>query len=653
MAEVIIMPKMGFNMDEGQLVKWYKSVGETINAGELFFDINTDKTTMPVESPIDGVVLRLLIEEGEFAAVFTPIAVLGNSNEDPDAALAAFGQDGKTKTDEAEKTVASNKDTAATAAASGVEAMPEGLKITPRARNYMKNNGIEPGSLARIRGTGFGGGLTEDDVKAALLAGKTAAHNENEHVAADSAELGDRILKTDFDYDIIVIGAGPGGYVAAIAAAKLKKRVCIIERKTEGGVCLGEGCIPTKTLIKTIRLADNIRRADEFGIAGVDASKISVDIEKLQERKKAVVSQLTGGVRGLLNGNGVAIVRGSAVFKDKNTIIVDGKEISSGYFIIATGSNVMMPAFISVEGDNNIITSREALNVIEIPKKLGIIGGGVIGVEFAYIFSKLGAKVVVFELLDQILPMVDGEISAMAGNRLRESGVRFFTGASVQAVRNNIIYFEHNGKQNEESVDCVLMAVGRSPDTKGLNADGIGIQLDEGAIKTDEKLRTSIPNIYAVGDVNGVSMLAHTASHEGVTAVNNICGCEEIMDYSRVPSCIYLDPEIACIGKTEAQASQEREVRIGKFPLAGNGKTLVEGETDGMVKVILDAETNEILGVHMYGLHVADMIGEISVAMTAEATAEEIIRAIHPHPTVSECIPEAFMNAFGKALHWR
>ena len=455
-------------------------------------------------------------------------------------------------------------------------------------------------------------------------------------------------------YDITIIGAGPGGYVAAIAAAQQKKRVCIIERAKEGGVCLNEGCIPTKTLIKTVRLANAVKKAGDFGINGIDESKISIDMEKLQTRKKAVVSQLTAGVKGLLIGNGVTIINGTAAFKDKNTVVVGENEVSSDYFIIATGSNARLPAFIKTEGKNNIITSREALETVAVPQKLAIIGGGAIGIEFAYIFSNLGAEVVVFELMEQILPMADTEIVAMVRERLEKTGVRIFTGAKVQAVRNNTICFEHDGKSLEENAECVLMAVGRSPNTEGLNTGAVGLRLEKGAIITDGTMKTNIENIYAVGDVNGVSMLAHTASHEGMIAVKNICGQKkDTLDYSRVPSCIYLEPEIACIGMTEAQAREKREVKVGRFPLAGNGKALVESETEGVVKVILDAHTDEILGFHMYGIHATDMIGEIAAAMTAEATAWEIINAIHPHPTVSESIPEAFMSAYGKAIHWR
>jgi len=455
------------------------------------------------------------------------------------------------------------------------------------------------------------------------------------------------------DYEVIVIGAGPGGYTAAIAAAQRQKRVCIVERAEVGGVCLNEGCIPTKTLIKSVKLTDEIKKADEFGIGGLDASRINVDMEKLQARKKAVITKLTGGVMGLLKLNGVTVIKGTAVFKDPNTIIVDGKEITSEYFILATGSKVFIPPSIVIDGAGDVITSSEALDLVKVPDRLGIIGGGAVGIELAYIFSKLGAAVTVFELTDRILPLADEEVSLLAENHLGKAGITFYTGAGVQAVRDNTVNFVHGGKPLEVSLDKVIMAVGRVPNTDGLNLEALGVDMDRGAVKTDNMLKTNISNIYAVGDINGVSMLAHTASHEGITAVNNICGSPESIDYSRVPTCVFIEPEIACIGLTEAQARKLRSVRVGKFPLAGNGKAMLEGQTEGFVKVILDTATGEILGVHICAPNAAEMIGGISAAMTAEATAAELIRAVYPHPAISESIPEAFMGAYGKAIHWR
>jgi dihydrolipoamide dehydrogenase len=455
-----------------------------------------------------------------------------------------------------------------------------------------------------------------------------------------------------YEFDILVIGGGPGGYVAAIKAAGEGKKVCIAERAHFGGVCLNEGCIPTKTLIKTANMLHEIKEAAAFGIEGVDPASVSVSMEKLQKRKKSVVQTLVGGVKGLLRGNGVTVVEGSAAFVDAHTADIAGKKVTFDYGIIATGSNVLMPSFIKREGKNRILTSREALDIDTVPASVAIIGGGVIGVEFAYLFNRLGSKVTVIELLENILPMVDEEVSGLAGKRLKKDGVAFHLGAKVHTIKDNAVLFEKGGRQESVKADCVLMAVGRVANTEGLGAGEIGIAFEKAAIRTDAALRTNIPNIYAIGDVNGKVMLAHTASHEGLVAVDAICGRPARMDYGKIPSCIYLDPEIACIGLTEKQAKKEgRQVKIGKFPMAANGKSLVEGDTDGIMKVVVDAELGEILGVHLYGKHVTDTIGEMSVAMALEATAEEIIHAVHPHPTVSEALPEAFMAACGKAIH--
>ncbi len=373
---------------------------------------------------------------------------------------------------------------------------------------------------------------------------------------------------------------------------------------------------------------------------------------KLQERRKKVIAALVGGIQALVRANKITLVQAEAKFVDAHTIDAGGKRITSDYFIIATGSDVFMPPFIALEGNNTVITSREALQLDAIPASIAIIGGGVIGVEFASLLNKLGSKVTVLELLEYIMPMVDPEVSGMAKKRLEKAGIAFKMQAKVTRVKDNAVHYEMNGKEETVKADMVLMAVGRVPHTDGLGAKEIGIEFDRRAIRTDAQLRTSVPNIYCIGDANGKVMLAHVASHEGMIAVMNILGHSRKMDYDKIPSCIYLDPEIACIGMTEAQAKEAgRNVKIGKFPMTGNGKSLVEGDTDGVVKVIVDAELGEILGVHLYGKHVTDMIAGMSVAATLEATAEEIIESIHPHPTVSEAIPEAFMAAFGKAIH--
>lgn len=455
------------------------------------------------------------------------------------------------------------------------------------------------------------------------------------------------------DYDITVIGGGPGGYEAAIKAAQLGKKVCIVESTHFGGTCLNEGCIPTKTLIKTANVFYEIKTAKKFAVEGVDVKNINVSMHKLQKRKQVVVTQLVNGVKALLKANKVTIVEGKATFVDKNTIIALDKKITSHYFIIATGSSVFISPFIAQEGNTNIITSKEALDLDYIPETIAIIGGGYIGIEFAYLFSRLGSKVYVLELMDEILPKIDEEVSNMAKKRLSKEGIIFYTGAKVKKVSGNKVVYELKGEEDFVLADVVLMSVGRIPNTDGLNAESIEIEFNEKAIKTDSSLKTNIPNIYAVGDVNGKVMLAHTASHEGIVAAENICGENKIISYDKIPSCVYIDPEIACIGLTEAVAKEKyKNVKVGKFPMLANGKSLVEGDREGIVKVIIDGEFNEILGVHLYGKHTTDMIGEISLAMTLEATADEVIEAIHPHPTVSEAIPEAFMASIGKAINF-
>ncbi len=458
---------------------------------------------------------------------------------------------------------------------------------------------------------------------------------------------------TQFDFDVIVIGAGPGGYETAIKSAQLGKKTACVEIGTFGGVCLNEGCIPTKTMVKTSNLYASIRESAAFGIEGIDASAVTVNMEKLQARKQKVVSTLTGGVQYLLKNNKVTILKGLGSFVDPHTISVNDQTYTAANFIIATGSDVFMPPFIPVEGDSNVLTSREMLELDYLPESIVIIGGGVIGIEFAHVFSQLGSKVTVLELMDNILPMVDEEVSGLVKKRLKKNGVDVINNAKVKCVKDRSVYYEYAGEETSAKAEIVLMAVGRTPRTGGLNAEGIGIEFDRKAIRTDAFLRTNIPHIYAIGDVNGKVMLAHTASHEGFTALANIDGKNECMDYDTIPSCIYLEPEVACIGLTEKQALERGfDVQIGRFPMMANGKSLVEGDTSGLAKVIINKADQKILGVHLYGAHVTDMIGEISVAMHLKANAAAVAGSIHPHPTVSEVIPEALMAAlYGRAIN--
>ncbi len=569
MARYIIMPKLGFNMSEGKLVKWYKKEGEKIEKGDLFFSVETDKTNMDIEATEGGFVKKLLIGEGEKIEVTLPIAVVGEKEDNVDSMIQdAFKQLGKT-------------------------------------------------------------------AQSAEVASKEQNTNS-----------------TDNEYEVTVIGGGPGGYVAAIKAAQMGKKTCIIEKENFGGVCLNRGCIPTKTLLRSIEALKEVKECSTFGVVNIDASNVQLDLYKVQERKRKIIRQLVGGVKGLLKSNGVTIIKGEGRFVDKNTIAVEDRTITSDYIIIATGSEAKnLP--ISVSPETKLMTSTEALDMQEAPESIAIIGGGVIGIEFAYFMANTGVRVTVIEFLDRILPMVDEEITAQAGEMLKGLGVEIYTGSQVMEINGKTVVFKKDNRRQSIEAEKILMAVGRTPNIEGLNLENMGIKTEKGAIVTDNTLRTNIDNIFAIGDVNGKAMLAHVASMEGITAVENICGKRTAMDYDKIPSAIYIQPEIASVGLTEKQAKEKYgEIKTGKFPLMANGKAKVAGEERGLIKVIVEPRFNEILGVHMYCLHATDMISEAVVAMKLEGTAEEIAMTVHPHPTVSEVVHEAFHGAVDKTIHF-
>lgn len=584
MAEVIIMPKLGFNMNEGKLVQWYKAEGDAVVKGEPLFSVETDKTNMDIEATQDGVVRKLFIEEGDKIPVTLPIAIVGSADENIDSivddALAQLGDSGKSP------------------------AKPSG--------------------------------------KAEAGAADTKAADSKENPSSGA-----------YDYEIAVIGGGPGGYVAAIKAAQMGKKTVIVEKQHFGGTCLNVGCIPTKALLRSAEALKEIRESGKFGITGIDVSAADIDLVKVQERKKSVVGQLVGGVQSLLKGNGVSVENGEGSLTDAHTIEVNGKKITAQNIIIATGSK---PKSLPVHIDEGatVLTSTEMLDIDKAPASVAVIGGGVIGIEFAYFLASIGVKVSVVEFLDRILPMVDEEITAQVTQHLGEMGIDIYTSAKVTEITAGGIKFEKDGKVQELAAEQVLMAVGREPSLKGIDTESLGIRTERGAIVTDDTLKTSVESIYAIGDVNGKVMLAHTASMEGIIAVENICGKKASMDYSKIPSAIYIQPEIASVGLTEKQAKEKYgDVKVGRFPLLANGKAKVAGEERGLVKVITEAKYGEIVGVHLYCIHATDMIAEAAVAMKLESTAEEVAMTIHPHPTVSEIMHEAMHSAVdGKAIHF-
>ncbi|KJS86606.1 MAG: hypothetical protein JM58_06535 [Peptococcaceae bacterium BICA1-8] len=452
-------------------------------------------------------------------------------------------------------------------------------------------------------------------------------------------------------FDVVVLGGGPGGYVAAIKAAQLGMKVLICEQEHLGGVCLNKGCIPTKTLLKSIKIYKDIKNAAKFGIEGVNTEVLKLNLALVQQRKRQVVEQLVRGVHGLLKGNKVHIVFGSGEIINNNQIKVNGSDYKVKNIIIATGSVPILPPIPGIGGPN-VITSNEGLDLEEFPESMAIIGGGVIGVEFAQIFAEAGVRVSIFEMQPYILPTVDEEVGQILRNELEKKGVKIFVNAKVKEILANEIIAEINGNESKFPVQQILVAVGRKPSLTGVNPDVLGLHTERGAIVTDKTMATNLSHIYAIGDVNGKSMLAHTASMEGIIAVENIAGHNSKMDYKVIPQCIYSFPEVSSVGMSEAEARDKYgDILVKKFHFRGNGKALIEDQQIGFVKVVAESKYKEILGVHIVGPQATELIAEAVVAMNLEATAEELAQCIHPHPTVSESMQEAFHSVVDKAIH--
>ena len=449
-------------------------------------------------------------------------------------------------------------------------------------------------------------------------------------------------------YDIGIIGGGPGGYVAALRGAQLGAKVVLFEKDTLGGTCLNRGCIPTTTLLKSADILRQAEKADKFGVS---VGPIVLDYKKVKGRKDSIVSQLTGGVAGLLKKNGVEVIYKEAKIAGKGRIEAEGDIYETGAIILAAGSRPSRPP---IPGIEHAVDSTWMLEQSSLPTSMAIVGGGVIGVEFAAAFRAFGVKVTIIEMLPKVLNMADDMVIASAQKLLEREGIEVITGAKVEKIGPCSITYETEEGSFTKAVDVVLAAVGRVPETDGPLLKLLGIQQERGRVVTDSYMRTTVPGIYAIGDVNGTSMLAHTASREGIVAVNHIMGQDTApMQYERIPSCVYTTPEIAWIGMTEKEAAaMELDYLTGEFPLAGNGKALVEGETLGRIKIISLKKTGEILGAHLVCPHATDMIMEIGACMEAEGTIDDIRAAIHPHPTVSEGMWEAAEDERDMAIHW-
>ncbi len=483
------------------------------------------------------------------------------------------------------------------------------------------------------------------------------------------------------DFDLIVIGGGPGGYPCAIRAAQLGKKVACIENDNLGGTCLNWGCIPTKTMIGSVAALHTIKHAKDFGLT---ADNVGIDFPALMARKDKVVKTLVGGVGFLFKKHGVTAIEGIGTIKDVNSVEVikaDGSTqiLSTNYIVVATGS---VPAKLPIPGiddadiyspnwdvkakfaqgtlaNGKVWTSNEAVSAKQIPQELVIIGGGVIGCEFAYTYNGLGAKVTILEFLPSLIATMDSDLASELEKVLKKQGVTVRTNAKVTGVADGengkkAVTFERDGKSETIPADIVLVATGRVPFTNGLNLDGVGVTIgtprNKRAIAVNDRMQTSVANIYAIGDVVG-SGLAHTATAEGLVAAENICGHHSVMSYKANPACIYTEPEVASVGLTEAEArAKGLDVKVGTFPFRNLGKAMAINERDGFVKVVAENKYGEILGVHVIGPHATDIIHEAVVSIQLENTVEELMRTIHAHPSLSEAMGQANEDVRGMAI---
>ena len=468
----------------------------------------------------------------------------------------------------------------------------------------------------------------------------------------------------DTEFDLIVVGGGPGGYVAAIRAAQLGMKAAVVEREHLGGICLNWGCIPTKALLRTSEIYHYMQHAGDYGLS---AKEVGFDLDKVVKRSRKVAGQLNGGVKHLLKKNKVPVFDGHGrldgkagdlrkihVSKDSKAVA----DLTAKNVILATGARArQLPG---LEADGKFVwTYKEAMVPESFPKSLLVVGSGAIGIEFASFYRTLGAEVTVVEVLPRVLPVEDEEISGFAHKAFEKQGIKILTDATVKSLTRNprgvIATVQANGKSEEIGFERAIMAVGIVGNVEELGLEGTAVQVDRSHVTTDEWMRTGEPGVYAIGDLTGPPWLAHKASHEGVICVERIAGKNDVhpLDTKRIPGCTYCHPQVASVGLTEAAAREAGHgVKVGRFPFMGNGKAIALGEAEGMVKTVFDSKTGELLGAHMVGAEVTELIQGYAVAMTLETTETDLMHTVFPHPTLSEMMHESVLDAYGRAIHF-
>ncbi|HEV2595292.1 MAG TPA: dihydrolipoyl dehydrogenase [Sphingomicrobium sp.] len=466
-------------------------------------------------------------------------------------------------------------------------------------------------------------------------------------------------------YDVVVLGSGPGGYVAAIRAAQLGLKTAIVERENLGGICLNWGCIPTKALLRTAEVFHYLQHAEAYGLSNQNPS---FDLAKVVGRSRAVAKQLNQGVSHLMKKNKISVVMGEGKVTGKGKLSVSGAdakatELAAKHIILATGARARDLPFAKADG-KRIWTYRHAMTPAEMPTELLVIGSGAIGIEFASFYADLGAKVTVVEMLDRIVPVEDAEVSAQLQKSLQKQGLVILTSAGVESLKADAKGVvarikTSDGKSADQRFSHAIVAVGIVPNTEGIGLEALGVKTTKGHVETDAYGRTNVPGIWAIGDITGPPWLAHKASHEGVTAAEAIAqelGNKEVhphpTDAKNIPGCTYCRPQVASVGLTEAKAKEAgHEVKVGKFPAIGNGKAIALGEVDGFVKTVFDAKTGELLGAHMIGAEVTELIQGYTIGKTAELVETDFIQTVFPHPTLSEMMHESVLAAFGRVIH--
>ena len=472
---------------------------------------------------------------------------------------------------------------------------------------------------------------------------------------------------TEMTCDLAVIGSGPGGYVAAIRASQLGMKTVIIERDALGGVCLNWGCIPTKALLRTAEVYTQMKHAADYGLK---AEGIGFDLDAVVKRSRGVAGRMERGVTGLMKKNKIDVVMGSArLEKQANgsgapVVKVKGEKgettVRAKHVILATGARARTIPAAGLEADGKFIwTAKEAMTPDVMPKNLLVIGSGAIGIEFASFYNALGANVTVVEMVDRILPAEDAEISAFAEKQFKKQKMKILTSASVEKLEKGkdavtATIKTKDGKTETVEADRVVLAIGITGNTENLGLEALGVKIDRGHVVVNEWLETGVKGLYAIGDLVGAPWLAHKASHEGIVCVEKIAGLNNVhpMDVTTIPGCTYSSPQVASVGLTEAKAKEKGyTVKVGRFPFVGNGKAIALGEPDGMVKTVFDEKTGELLGAHMIGAEVTELIQGFGLARSMEGTEEDLIHAIFPHPTISETMHEAVLDAYGRVLH--